>query len=88
MDVWPGSSQGNAAAADQDILVLQFGDPNATALRNLTEGVDYHVVQAGDSLSSIAAQRLGDATQALPLAELNGLANPHELAPGQILLLR
>lgn len=88
MDVWPGLSQHTAAARDDDILVLRFGDPEATPLHGLVDGVDYHVVRAGESLLSIAAQQLGDPSLASTLAELNALSNPDQVAEGQVLWLR
>ncbi len=88
MDVWPGLSQHTAGPRDDDILVLRFGDPEDTSLHGLIDGVDYHVVRAGESLMSIAAQRLGDPALAPALAELNALSDPDQVAVGQVLWLR
>jgi nucleoid-associated protein YgaU len=49
---------------------------------------DVHVVQAGDTLSSIALQRLGSAALAEELARLNGLDDPDQILPGDRLRLR
>lgn len=46
-----------------------------------------YTVQAGDTLSGIAAQRLGDPAKWRLLMELNRLANPNRLKVGQVLQL-
>ena len=88
MDVWPGPTQHSGTPLDDDILELRFGDPEVTELHGLVDGLDYHVVRAGESLSSIAALELGDPAFASTLAELNALSNPDLLAEGQVLWLR
>lgn len=87
---WPGLSRDAAAARgrEDDVLVLRFGDPEAAALQDYIDGVDYHVVRAGETLSSIAAQELGDISLARTLADLNRLADPDQLSEGQLLWLR
>lgn len=49
---------------------------------------DYHVVQPGETLSSIAQKRLGSALMAAELARLNGLEDPDRIEVGQVLYLR
>jgi LysM repeat protein len=60
------------------------GDPSPAAL----DAADYHIVQAGETLSSIAQQRLGSALMAAELARINGLADPNKIEVGQVLYLR
>ena len=49
---------------------------------------DIHVVRKGETLSSIAKDRLGDARLAGEIARLNGISDPNELDIGQRLRLR
>ena len=49
---------------------------------------DYHVVQTGETLSSIAQECLGSALMAAELARLNGLTDPDKIEVGQVLYLR
>ncbi|MDX1565256.1 MAG: LysM peptidoglycan-binding domain-containing protein, partial [Phycisphaeraceae bacterium] len=46
-----------------------------------------HVVRPGESLASIARQRLGDVGAWRKIARLNNLSHPHTIRPGQILKL-
>jgi len=85
-----------------DVLQLRFGEipadplaraPTPTAADDearaaLEEGIDYHVVREGDTLSSIAELRLGNAAYADDLGRLNELANPDRLEIGQTIWLR
>lgn len=87
-DVWFGSTSQPAAAQGNDVLVLRFGDPDAVVLDDLIEGVDFHRVRAGETLSSIASRRLGDPALANLLSELNRLDDPDLLLAGQVLYLR
>lgn len=86
--VWSGSPALPETAAETDVLVLSFGNPDALLLDDLVEGVDYHKVRAGETLSSIASRRLGDPAAAGLLSELNRLQDPDVLMAGQILFLR
>lgn len=86
--VWTGSPSFPEIAAETDVLVLSFGDPDALLLDDMVEGVDYHRVRAGETLSSIASRRLGDPAAAGLLSELNRLQDPDVLMAGQILFLR
>jgi len=49
---------------------------------------DYYVVQAGDTLSSIAQKQLGSAAKADELVRLNRLADADGIVAGQVLRLR
>jgi LysM repeat protein len=52
------------------------------------DAADYHIVQQGETLSSIAQKRLGSALMASEIARLNGLADPDKIEVGQVLYLR
>jgi nucleoid-associated protein YgaU len=88
------ASAGGRDAPTGDELVLRFGDPSGDADAEqvvepeAVEGLDYHVVRRGETLSSIAELRYGDAAYALDLATLNGLDDPNALEVGQILRLQ
>lgn len=82
-DVWPAlSSSGGAAgrSPEDDTLVIRYGDPEGRG--------PVHVVREGETLSSIAAERLGSAALAGDLARINQLADPDDLEVGQVLHLR
>jgi nucleoid-associated protein YgaU len=49
---------------------------------------EWYVIQRGDTLSSIALERLGDVSLADDLALLNGLEDPDDLRPGDRIRLR
>lgn len=86
------ASAGGSDAPTGDELVLRFGDPAGDAEESVepeaVEGLDYHVVRRGETLSSIAELRYGDAGYALDLATFNGLGDPNALEVGQILRLK
>ena len=46
-----------------------------------------YIVQAGDTLSKIAAEKLGDASRWREIAQLNNLKEPYSIRPGQRLIL-
>lgn len=46
-----------------------------------------HVVRKGDTLTSIAQERLGDALRAADIARVNALSDPDRLRVGQVLRL-
>lgn len=52
-----------------------------------TEGGETYVVQSGDTLASIAAEKYGDASLDDFLAEANGITDPESLAVGQELII-
>lgn len=66
----------------EDWIEVRFGaNPSARE-------VPVHVVREGETLSSIALERLGSAEHAGELARLNGLVDADRLVPGQRLRLR
>ena len=65
----------------QDMLHQLTADPRQV----LGEGSRPHIVQAGDSYSSLAARYLGDANQFLILARYNHSTNPSLLRVGETL---
>lgn len=44
---------------------------------------EWHIVKSGDTLSSIAADYLGDSDKYIELAKINGIANPDLIKVGQ-----
>ena len=44
---------------------------------------EWHIVKSGDTLSSIAADYLGDSGKYTELAKINGIANPDLIKVGQ-----
>jgi len=87
------------AIRGDDELVLVFGglpsepvhevyELEQPPLRPEEQAQDVHIVQPGDTLSSIALQRLGSASLADELARLNGLDDPDQIVPGDELRLR
>lgn len=95
VEIVPRIASGDTASGPgtQDEFVLRFGEPGgasgpAALAGQGQEGVDYHVVRKGETLSSIASARLGSAARAAELALLNDLTNPDKLIEGQVLRLR
>ncbi|MBM2613995.1 LysM peptidoglycan-binding domain-containing protein [Actinoplanes sp. LDG1-06] len=71
---------------------LFFGSPTvsnlvgaAVALVRGSEGV--HVTRAGDTLSALAGQYLGDPALWRDIARANGIDDPLNLPPGQALVI-
>ncbi len=74
-----------AVADDENLMVLTFGEaPDSGRIA----GVDYHIVQEGETLESLAQRYFGDEAFAEDLAIVNGLLQPYEIVPGQVLDLR
>lgn len=71
------ASPGTAAGAGDE----------ATDPEGETEGGETYIVQAGDTLASIAADQYGDASLDDFLAEANGITDPESLAVGQELVI-
>ncbi len=63
------------------------GGGEATDPQGETEGGETYVVQAGDTLASIAAEFYGNASLDDFLAEANGITDPESLAVGQELII-
>ncbi len=82
---WTQDEQAASATSHGDVLSLRFG---AAPAEGAVEGVDYHLVSQGETLSDIALHYLGDIRYAGDLARLNGLADPDRLTPGQTIRLR
>jgi nucleoid-associated protein YgaU len=59
--------------------------PSATQEHHSTDVYKSHVVKRGDSLSSIAKEKLHDATLWRPIALANGITDPLDLHPGRTL---
>lgn len=62
-------------------VLIPIGQPGAAPDERL------HVVRAGESLWSIAAEQLGDGNQYPRIAALNGIADPARISTGQSLRL-
>jgi nucleoid-associated protein YgaU len=78
------------AATSDDEFVVMFGavpETGATLSVDELQPEGEHIVRPGDTLSSIAEERLGSATRAGEIAELNGIADPDQLFEGQLLKL-
>lgn len=63
------------------------GEDEATDPEGETEGGETYIVQEGDTLASIAADKYGDASLDDYLAEANGITDPESLAIGQELII-
>lgn len=82
---------GDAGTHSGDDLVVRIGSPpppGAAPTPADSGAPPVHVVLAGETLQSIAELRLGDRGLAGELARLNGLDDPDEIHPGQVLRLR
>lgn len=83
------SSEGLPLRANVELSLEQF-EPDANwGPQNPTSGTPKpkrtHQVQVGDTLDRIAARYYGDSTRWRDIAALNGIADPLDLAPGQLL---
>ena len=58
-------------------------EPEMRATADKDDGTAVYVVKKGDTLSEIARQELGDATQWKAIAELNSIEEPKQLAVGK-----
>lgn len=63
------------------------GEDEATDPEGETEGGETYIVESGDTLASIAAEKYGDASLDDFLAEANGITDPESLAVGQELII-
>ena len=63
------------------------GEDEATDPEGETEGGETYIVQKGDTLASIAAEKYGNASLDDFLAEANGITDPESLAVGQELII-
>jgi nucleoid-associated protein YgaU len=74
--------------ATVDVTFKQFYDgTQETGMLQSANYVKEHIVRAGDTLSSIAAELYHDATRWRPIAEANNIDNPLVLQPGRVLIV-
>lgn len=74
--------------ATVDVTFKQFYDgKQETGMLQSANYVKEHVVRAGDTLSSIAAELYHDAAKWRPIAEANNIDNPLALEPGRVLIV-
>lgn len=83
------SSEGLPLRANVEVALEQF-EPDANwGPQNPTSGTPKprrtHQVQIGDTLDRIAARYYGDATRWRDIAALNGISDPLDLTPGDLL---
>lgn len=83
------SNEGLPLRANVELSLDQY-EPDANwGPQNPTSGTPQpnrtHRVQVGDSLDRIAARYYGDSTQWRDIANLNGIADPLDLAPGRLI---
>ena len=71
----PGAEAQLSPALDDDPGGDVWGVPE--------EDQEWYVIRPGDTLSSIALDKLGSASWAPDLARLNQLSNPDQLTPGE-----
>lgn len=82
------SSNGRPVRATLTVTLKEFKtleDQIAEIFPQSPDHTHAHVVQRGDTLSRIAAKRLGDPVHWRAIAEHNGLDDPLDLRPGTIL---
>jgi nucleoid-associated protein YgaU len=81
---------GTPVRATLDVTFRQFTDVQLSVRLSPTESADHattHVVVRGETLAAIAAQQYGDSGRWRPIADVNRLANPRKLVPGQVLAI-
>lgn len=81
---------GIPARATLSVTFKEFLDPALLVRDPPTESADHaklYTVQAGDTLSGIAAAEYGDPARWRPIADANRIANPRGLQVGQVLRL-
>jgi hypothetical protein len=81
---------GVPARATLSVTLKEYVDPALLVRSPPTESADHaklYTVQAGDTLSGIAAAEYGDPARWRPIADANRIANPRTLRPGQVLML-
>ncbi|MBZ0303873.1 MAG: LysM peptidoglycan-binding domain-containing protein [Anaerolineae bacterium] len=83
-------SDGTPVRATLNVTLKEYVEIEVEVRRTPTESVDHfktRVVQAGDTVSSIAAKEYKDPRQWRPIARANQIANPRVLQPGRSLVL-
>jgi len=84
---WP---DGTPAQATLNVTFKQFVDIAVEVRAHPTHSVDHtktHIIQQGETLSSIAAQEYANPAQWRPIAAANNISNPRKLAIGQALTI-
>jgi hypothetical protein len=83
------SATGVPLRASADVVLTQFEEDGAFGPQNPTSGTPrpgrVHQVRPGETLDRIAALHYGDATNWRPIATANGVLDPIDLRPGQLL---
>ena len=67
---------------DENVMLLVLGGPPEGV-----EGVDYHVVQDGETLADIVTFYYGDASRLGDLGRINGIAVDAVVVSGQVVYL-
>ena len=74
--------------ATVDVTFKQFyAGTNEIALNRSANFTKHYIVQPGDTLTAIAAEKYEDPTKWRPIAEANRLDNPLSIRPGQVLVI-
>lgn len=82
------SREGIPIRAKIALVLKEFRPVEEQIAEMKTESPDFEkafTVQAGDTLDRIAHRALGDSTQWRSIAEANGISDPAEILPGQVL---
>ena len=79
-------STGIPVRATVDVSIKEVGKDQAGRLQS-ADFTKRHVVRRGDTLSSIAGEKLGDPTLWRSIAKENHLDNPRSIQPGQVLVV-
>ncbi len=79
--------EGTPLRATMDVSFKELGQVQAAQARFSADFAKRHVVQRGETLSSIAAEHYDDPAQWRPIARQNNLADPLDIAPGQVLII-
>jgi hypothetical protein len=83
-------SDGTPVRATLTVVFKEYIDVADLVRITPTESADHRKareVRAGDRLSSIAAEEYGDPKKWRPIADANGLDDPRQLKPGQVLVI-
>ncbi len=79
---------GMPARAKLNVTFQEYANDDDGRAPNRSTTFDrIYVVRAGDTLSSIAARVMEDPRRWRPIAEHNGIDNPRDLRPGQVLAI-
>ena len=88
--MWQLADKSNRIRQDDLLPVRKLivpGTVNTTETISEVVNDDYYIIQEGDSLSSIAFARYGDADLAAKIAEKNGIGVDDNIFVGQKILL-